>query len=53
MHMCKLFVEFEKQRLGAIRPLTELVTAATAGLHDSEDHWRKLCEARFGLSVSP
>ncbi len=45
-----LRTEFEKQRLGAIRPLQEMVTS-DSHLHDDEDQWRTLCETRFCLTV--
>ena len=41
--------EFEKQRLGAIKPLGELMEAAH--LHGNEEQWKSLCETRFGLTV--
>ncbi|XP_064385052.1 uncharacterized protein LOC135333952 isoform X2 [Halichondria panicea] len=44
--------EFEKQRLGAIRPLQEMVTS-DSHLHDDEDQWRTLCETRFCLTELP
>lgn len=48
------FIEFEKQRLGAIRPLAEMVVVKgfKTGLHDNEDQWKDMCETRFGLTVS-
>ena len=49
-------IEFEKQRLGSIRPLEEMVVTSEEGvtpcLHDNEDQWRALCETRFGLMVN-
>lgn len=43
--------EFEKQRLGSIKPLEELVV--TGSLHDDEKEWKALCENRFGLTELP
>ena len=43
-------VEFEKQRLGAIRPLEEMMEGSH--LHGNEDQWKALCETRFGLTVN-
>lgn len=47
---CNVCLEFEKQRLGSIKPLEELVV--TGSLHDDEKEWKALCENRFGLTVS-
>lgn len=47
-------LEFEKQRLGAMTPLTEMVVSLPDGetqLHDDEDQWKTLCETRFGATV--
>lgn len=41
--------EFEKQRLGSIRPLNELL--AEEGT--TEDEWKEFCETRFGLTDLP
>ena len=53
---CTLLVEFEKQRLGSIRPLEDMVVTTSAEqaprLHDDEAQWKILCEARFGITVS-
>lgn len=40
--------EFEKQRLGSIRPLEELLAE---GEDTDEEQWRTLSETRFGLTV--
>ena len=40
--------EFEKQRLGCIKPLDELLSAA----HMTDDEWHTLVDTRFGISVS-
>ena len=40
--------EFEKQRLGSIRPLQELVQETSM----TEDDWMHYCSTRFGLTVS-
>ena len=41
-------IEFEKQRLGSIKPLNELLSVADM----SDDEWHTLAETRFGISVS-
>ena len=41
--------EFEKQRLGAIKPLEEMIEGS--GLHGNEEQWKAVCETRFGLTV--
>ena len=48
-------LEFEKQRLGSIRPLEEMVVKSDEGpskLHGKKQQWKELCETRFGLTVS-
>ena len=41
--------EFEKQRLGSIRPLEELLAE---GEDTDEEQWKILSETRFGLTAS-
>ena len=50
MNFFLFLAEFEKQRLGAIRPLEEMMEGSH--LHGNEDQWKALCETRFGLTVN-
>ena len=49
--------EFEKQRLGSIKPLNEMVVQSEGSeefeLLDEEDEWQKLTDIRFGFSELP
>ena len=49
--------EFEKQRLGSIKPLNEMVVQSGSAedyeLLDEEDEWKKLTDIRFGFSELP
>ena len=49
--------EFEKQRLGSIKPLNEMVVQKAGDgefeLLDEEDEWKKLTDIRFGFSELP
>ena len=47
--------EFEKHRLGSIKPLNEMVVQREGKeeLLDEEDEWKKLTDIRFGFSELP
>ncbi|KAI6655121.1 Ubiquitinconjugating enzyme subfamily protein [Oopsacas minuta] len=49
--------EFEKQRLGSIKPLNEMIVQSGSGeeseLLDEEGEWKKLTDIRFGFSELP